>query len=79
MGLTPIHQADLSPRCAAAGFNVNIPLFNGHLYGALRGEADAQARAQEEDLRAKQIEIVKDVTARVAEREFRLSAAGAHE
>jgi outer membrane protein len=61
VGLTPIHQAELSPRYAAGGFNVNIPLFNGHLYGALRGEADAQARAQEEDLRAKQIEIVKDV------------------
>jgi outer membrane protein len=60
-GLTPIHETELSPRYAAGGFNVNIPLFNGHLYGALRGEADAQARAQEQYLRAEQNEIVRDV------------------
>ena len=50
----------ISDQVAALAGNVNIPLFNGYLYGALRGEADAQALAQEEDLRAKQIEIVKD-------------------
>ena len=60
-GLTPIHQQDLAPRYAAGGFNVNIPLFNGHLYEALRGEADAQARAQEQYLRAEQNGIVRDV------------------
>jgi outer membrane protein len=60
-GLTPAHQAELSPRYAALGFNVNIPLFNGNLYGARRSEADAQARAQEEYFRAEQIEIVRDV------------------
>jgi len=45
----------------AAGFNVDIPLFNGHLYSALRSEADARARAQQEGLRAEQIKIVRDV------------------
>ena len=60
-GLTPVHQTELAPRYAAGGFNVNIPLFNGHLYGALRGEADAQARAQEQYLRAEQNEVVRDV------------------
>jgi len=60
-GLTPVHQTELAPRYAAGGFNVNIPLFNGHLYGALRGEADAQARAQEQYLRAEQNGIVRDV------------------
>jgi outer membrane protein len=60
-GLTPVHQPELGPRYAAGGFNVNIPLFNGHLYGALRGEADAQARAQEQYLRAEQNGIVRDV------------------
>ena len=60
-GLTPIHQPELAPRYAAGGFNVNIPLFNGHLYGALRGEADAQARAQEQYLRSEQNGIVRDV------------------
>jgi outer membrane protein len=60
-GLSPVHQTELSPRCAAAGFNVSIPLFNGHLYRARRSEADAQARAQQENLRAEQNEIVRDV------------------
>ena len=60
-GLTPVHQAELSPRYVAAGFNVDIPLFNGHLYSALRSEADARARAQQEGLRAEQIKIVRDV------------------
>jgi outer membrane protein len=60
-GLTPVHQTELAPRYAAGGFNVNIPLFNGHLYGALRGEADAQARAQEQYLRAEQNGVVRDV------------------
>jgi outer membrane protein len=60
-GLTPVHQTELSPRYAAGGFNVNIPIFNGHLYDALRGEADAQARAQEQYLRAEQNAIVRDV------------------
>lgn len=60
-GLTPVHQPELAPRYAAGGFNVNIPIFNGHLYGALRGEADAQSRAQQQYLRAEQNGIVRDV------------------
>jgi outer membrane protein len=60
-GLSPVHQPELAPRYAAGGFNVNIPIFNGHLYGALRGEADAQAHAQEQYLRAEQNTIVRDV------------------
>jgi len=60
-GLSPVHESELAPRYAAGGFNVNIPLFNGHLYGSLRGEADAQARAQEQYLRAEQNAIVRDV------------------
>jgi outer membrane protein len=60
-GLTPIHQSELSPRYAAGGVNINIPIFNGHLNGALEGEADAQARAQEQHLRAEQNAVVRDV------------------
>jgi len=60
-GLTPAHETELGPRYAAGGINVNIPLFNGHLYGALRGEADAQAHAQEQYLRAQQNAVVRDV------------------
>ena len=60
-GLTPFRQDQLAPRYAAAGFNVNIPVFNGHLFGALRGEANARARAQQDYLRELQGTIVRDV------------------
>jgi outer membrane protein len=60
-GLTPTGADQLAPRYAAAGFNVNIPLFNGHLYGALRSEANSQAQAQQQYLRALQDRVVRDV------------------
>jgi len=60
-GLTPYGADQLAPRYAAGGFNVNIPLFNGHLYGALRSEADSQAQAQQQYLRTLQDRVVRDV------------------
>ena len=60
-GLIPFREAPLSPRYAAAGFNVNIPLFNGHLFGALHTEANERAQAQEQYLRSLQNGIVRDV------------------
>ncbi len=60
-GLTPIHDSTLAPRYAAAGFNLNIPIFNGHLFGSLRAEANAQARAQQQYLRDEQNSVVRDV------------------
>ncbi len=60
-GLTPYREEPLGSRYAAAGFNVNIPLFNGHEFGALRAEANAQARAQQRYLQDLQNGIVRDV------------------
>lgn len=60
-GVTPFRQDQLGSRYAAAGFDVNIPIFNGHLFGALRGEANAQARVQQEYLRGLEDTIVRDV------------------
>lgn len=60
-GLTPVHDSNLQPRYAAGGFNVTIPLFNGHLFGALRNEATAQANAQAQFLRDLQNRVVRDV------------------
>ena len=60
-GLTPVNEAPLAPRYAAAGFNVNIPIFNGHLYGALHTEAEARAQAETQYLRDLQDQIVRDV------------------
>src|SRR5260370_12409234 len=60
-GLIPYNQAPLAPRYAAAGFNVNIPLFNGHLFGALQSEATYRAQAQNQYLLDLQDQIVRDV------------------
>lgn len=60
-GLTPYNETPLAPRYAAAGFNVNIPIFNGHLYGALQSEATSRAQAENQYLRDLQNQIVRDV------------------
>jgi outer membrane protein len=60
-GLVPVRQDNLTSRYAAAGFNVNIPIFNGRLFTALRTEANARALAQEQYLRDLQDRIVQDV------------------
>jgi len=60
-GLTPVNETPLAPRYAAGGFNVNIPIFNGHLYGALHTEAASRAAAETQYLRDLQDQIVRDV------------------
>ena len=60
-GLTPVGANQLAPRYAAAGANVNIPIFNGHLFGALHSEADSRARADDQYVRDLQDQIVRDV------------------
>ena len=61
-GLTPYRQDDtLASRYAAAGFNVNIPIFNGRQFNALHAEANAEANAQQQYLRDLQDTIVRDV------------------
>ena len=60
-GLVPYREAPLSSRYASAGFNVNVPLFNGRLFNALHTEATARARAQEQFLRDLQNRIAQDV------------------
>ncbi|MBZ5693753.1 MAG: TolC family protein [Acidobacteriia bacterium] len=60
-GLTPYGADALAPRYAAVGFNVNVPLFNGHLFGALHSEANFRAHAQEQYLRDLQNRVVRDV------------------
>jgi len=60
-GLTPAHAAQLDDRYAAAGLNINIPIFNGHLFGALHSEAQFRAQAEQQRLRGLQDAIVRDV------------------
>ena len=60
-GLTPVAQTGLSSNYAAAGFNVNIPIFNGHLFGARTSEAKYRAQAEQQSLRELQNQVSRDV------------------
>jgi len=65
-GLIPLHvmttASGLNDEYAAAGFNMTIPIFNGHLFGALRNEASARFTAQQQNNRDLLDRIVRDVT-----------------
>jgi outer membrane protein len=60
-GVTPSHQDTLTDRYAAAGINVNIPIFNGHLFGAEHAEAAARADAESERVRDTENRIAHDI------------------
>ena len=60
-GFTPLHQAQLDDRYAAAGVNVTIPVFNGHLFSARASEAQLRAEAQDQKLREEADQIARDV------------------
>jgi outer membrane protein len=60
-GLTPTGAEQVGPRYAAAGVNVNVPIFNGHLFGALHNEATSRARADDQYVRDLQDQIVREV------------------
>jgi outer membrane protein len=60
-GLTPFRQDTLTDRYGAAGINVTIPIFNGHLFGAERAEAQAHADAESQRVRDEEDRIVHDV------------------
>jgi len=60
-GLTPYGATQLAPRYAAVGFSLNIPIFNGHLFGALQTEANSKAEAQDDYLRNQANLIARDV------------------
>lgn len=60
-GVTPFHQRQLADNYAAAGVNVNIPIFNGHLFSARRAEAEFKAKAEDENLRDLRDRVARDV------------------
>jgi outer membrane protein len=62
VGANPLYDdAHLAARFAAAGVNVNIPVFNGHLFSARRTEAELRAQVAEQGLRDQQNRIAHDV------------------
>ncbi len=60
-GITPAYQVPLSDRYAAAGLNVNIPIFNGFLYSARHQEANLRAQAADQGMRDLADRIGRDV------------------
>jgi outer membrane protein len=60
-GEIPYHDHTLHDNYAAAGFNLNIPIFNGGLFAARRAEAESEANARADDVRAFHLEVTEDV------------------
>jgi outer membrane protein len=60
-GLTPAYQVPLSDRYAAAGINVNIPVFNGFLFSTRHQEANLRAKAADQSMRDLADRISRDV------------------
>lgn len=62
VGVVPAREpSQIHGEYATAGVNVNIPIFNGHLFNARRTEAEYRAQAAEQNLRAIENRIGRDV------------------
>jgi len=60
-GSIPYRDHTLHDSYAAAGFNLNIPLFNGGLFAARRTEADFEAKARARDTEELRLEVNEQV------------------
>jgi outer membrane protein len=60
-GVAPFKDARLPETYSAAGINVNIPVLNGGLFKARRGEAEAHAAAAAKDVETLSLQIGRDV------------------
>jgi outer membrane protein len=60
-GQIPFHDHTLQDNYAAAGFNLNIPIFNGGLFAARRAEAQYEANARSQDVKQFHLEVTEQV------------------
>jgi outer membrane protein len=60
-GEIPEHDHTLHDNYAAAGVNINIPVFNGGLFRARREEAGLQAQAEDKDVEDLRLQIAREV------------------
>lgn len=60
-GVAPFRDDRLPETYAAAGINVNIPVLNGGLFKARRGEAESRAAAAAKDVEDLSVAIARDV------------------
>jgi outer membrane protein len=61
-GVVPEHVQELRDRYGAAGVNMSVPIFNGHLFTARQEEAELRAQSQAQTLRSLENRIAHDVT-----------------
>lgn len=61
VGVIPGHVSNLPNHYAALGVNVELPIFNGHLFAARRHEAELKADAADQHVRELQNSIARDV------------------
>jgi outer membrane protein len=61
VGELPFREPEIPQNYAAAGFNVNIPIFNGKLFSARHAEAEDRAREAAAVLNDEQNQIARDV------------------
>jgi len=64
-GVAPVHDDRLRNRFAAAGVNLNIPVFNGGLFKARQQEADLRVQAAEQRLRDLETRVANEITSAV--------------
>lgn len=60
-GMTPYHQSGLNDHYAAAGVNVAVPIFNGHLFAARHAQATFLADAESQATQDLTNQIARDV------------------
>jgi outer membrane protein len=60
-GQVPFHDHTLHDSYAAAGFNLNIPVFNGNLFAARRAEAELESTARQRDVEQVQLQVNEQV------------------
>jgi outer membrane protein len=60
-GQIPYHDHTLHDDYAAAGFNLNIPIFNGNLFAARRAEAELESQARTRDTQELQLQVTEQV------------------
>lgn len=61
VGEVPFRQPEIPQNYAAAGFNVNVPIFNGKLFSARHAEAEARAREAAAILNDEENQVARDV------------------
>ena len=60
-GVIPVHDSRLNDTFAAAGVNLSVPIFEGMLFSAREKEAGLRARAEDENVRDAENNVIRDV------------------